>query len=82
MEQDTSKFNNTDHLDLNVDIHSQNFNVIRLASYRTAVKFRFIQRRTHRNSQNYTSNLHYSRKLGNAPLETHLKLELSFPKFS
>jgi len=47
MEQDTSKFNNTDHLDLNVDIHSQNFNVIRLASYRTAVKFRFIQRRTH-----------------------------------
>lgn len=50
MEQDTNKFNNTDHLDLNVDIHSQNFNVIRLASYRTAIKFRFIQRRTHRNS--------------------------------
>lgn len=47
MEQDTNKFNNTDHLDLNVDIHSQNFNVIRLASYRTAIKFRFIQRRTH-----------------------------------
>jgi len=47
MEQDTSKFNSTDHLDLNVDIHSQNFDVIRLASYRTAVKFRFVQRRTH-----------------------------------
>ena len=34
-------------LDLANDIHTQNFNVIRLASYRTAVKFRFIQRRTH-----------------------------------
>ena len=53
MEQDTSKFNSTDHLDLNVDIHSQNFDVIRLASYRTAVKFRFVQRRTHRNSLSY-----------------------------
>ena len=48
MEQDTSKYTNSEHLDLNVDIHSQNFDVIRLASYRTAVKFRFIQRRTHR----------------------------------
>lgn len=37
-----------EQLDLMDDIHSQNFNVIRLASYRTAVKFRFVQRRTHR----------------------------------
>jgi len=39
---------NVDQLDLAEDIHSQNFNVIRLASYRVAVKCRFIQRRTHR----------------------------------
>jgi hypothetical protein len=41
--------NDLDKLDLANDIHTQNFNVIRLASYRTAVKFRFIQRRTHCN---------------------------------
>ena len=41
--------NDLDKLDLVNDIHTQNFNVIRLASYRTAVKFRFIQRRTHCN---------------------------------
>lgn len=39
--------NKLDKLDLANDIHTQNFDVIRLASYRTAVKFRFIQRRTH-----------------------------------
>ncbi|XP_046645790.1 dystrobrevin beta-like isoform X1 [Daphnia pulicaria] len=39
--------NESGKLDLANDIHTQNFNVIRLASYRTAVKFRFIQRRTH-----------------------------------
>jgi hypothetical protein len=32
----------------------QNFNVIRLASYRTAVKFRFIQRRTYCNTFIYS----------------------------
>lgn len=41
-----------EQLDLMDDIHSQNFNVIRLASYRTAVKFRFVQRRTHRKIYN------------------------------
>lgn len=34
-------------LDLAIDIRSQNFDIIRLASYRMAVKCRFVQRRTH-----------------------------------
>ena len=37
------------NVDLAHDINSQNFSVIRLASYRTAVKIRFIKKRTHRN---------------------------------
>ena len=43
------QLNCLDKVDLAHDIQTQNFNVIRLASYRTAVKFRFVQRRTHRN---------------------------------
>ena len=46
-----------EQLDLMDDIHSQNFNVIRLASYRTAVKFRFVQRRTHRKIYNPNLNI-------------------------
>ena len=36
-----------DELDLGNDLLSQNFDSICLASYRTAAKLRFIQRRTH-----------------------------------
>ena len=49
------------NVDLAHDINSQNFSVIRLASYRTAVKIRFIQKRTHRNYLIRNLNIYNSR---------------------
>ena len=64
--------NDLDKLDLANDIHTQNFNVIRLASYRTAVKFRFIQRRTHCNIKIHSRHIFQLNSLAYGIFTVHL----------